>query len=149
MSTKTWRWKSHYLPSTMEYFPKPTIGDIVWCLFPESLGKPGPKPRPALVIEVGQDGKHKPIVTVIYGTTKKLDRLYPSEFKIEKKDGRSFMLSGLSADTKFDFHHRIKLPFCSTWFGKAPGQVSAKEPRLGVLAPNLIARAKKAYDQAK
>jgi mRNA-degrading endonuclease toxin of MazEF toxin-antitoxin module len=131
----------------MKFFQKPSTGDIVWCLFPESLRKPGPKPRPALVIEVGKDHKHDVIVTVIYGTTKKLDRLYPSEFKIEKRDGRSFMLSGLAADTKFDFHHRIKLPFCSTWFGKAPGQFSANEPRLGVLAPNLVARARKAFDQ--
>lgn len=132
----------------MKFFQKPSTGDIVWCLFPESLGKPGPKPRPALVIEVGKDYKHDVIVTVVYGTTKKLDRLYPSEFKIEKKDGRSFTLSGLAYDTKFDFNHRIKLPFCSTWFGKAPGQISVKEPRLGVLAPNLVARAKKAFDQA-
>lgn len=132
----------------MKFFQKPSTGDIVWCLFPESLGKPGPKPRPALVIEVGKDHKHDVIVTVVYGTTKKLDRLYPSEFKIEKKDGRSFTLSGLAYDTKFDFNHRIKLPFCSTWFGKAPGQISVKEPRLGVLAPNLVARAKKAFDQA-
>ena len=132
----------------MKFFQKPSTGDIVWCLFPESLGKPGPKPRPALVIGVGKDHKHDVIVTVVYGTTKKLDRLYTSEFKIEKKDGRSFTLSGLAYDTKFDFNHRIKLPFCSTWFGKAPGQISVKEPRLGVLAPNLVARAKKAFDQA-
>ena len=132
----------------MKFFQKPSTGDIVWCLFPESLGKPGPKPRPALVIGVGKDHKHDVIVTVVYGTTKKLDRLYPSEFKIEKKDGRSFTLSGLAYDTKFDFNHRIKLPFCSTWFGKAPGQISVKEPRLGVLAPNLVARAKKAFEQA-
>jgi hypothetical protein len=53
------------------------------------------------------------IIIVLYGTTKKLDRLYPSEFRIEKKDGRSFMLSGLANDTKFDFNHRIRLSFCS------------------------------------
>lgn len=58
------------------------------------------------------------------------------------------MLSGLAHDTKFDFNHRVKLPFCDTWFGKAPGQFSANEPRLGVLAPNLVERAKKTFDQA-
>ena len=133
----------------MRYFQKPTSGDIVWCHFPETLGRPGPKARPALIIAVGQKDLHKPVVTIIYGTTKKLDRLYPSEFKIEKKDGPSFKVSGLASDTKFDFDHQVKLPFCSTWFGKAPGQVSLKERRLGVLAPNLVARAKKAFDQAK
>ena len=132
----------------MRYFQSPTNGDIVWCLFPESLGKPGPKPRPALIIEIGGDSKHKPVVTVVYGTTKKLDRLYPSEFKIEKADGASFSLSGLAADTKFDFNHRVKLPYCTTWFGSAPGQPYVNQPKLGVLAPNLVARAKQAFDNS-
>jgi len=131
----------------MRYFTAPTNGDIVWCLFPESLGKPGPKPRPALIIEIGADSKNKPIVTVVYGTSKKIDRLYPSEFKIEKADGASFSLSGLAADTKFDFNHYVKLPYCSTWFGAAPGRPFVNQPKLGVLAPNLVARAKQAFDQ--
>ena len=130
----------------MRYFPVPANGDIVWCLFPQSLRTPGPKPRAALVIAIGEDGQHRPVVTVIYGTTKKLDRLYPSEFKIEKADGPSFTLSGLAADTKFDFNHQVKLPFCSTWFGAAPGQPFINHPRLGVLAPNLVVRASQAYD---
>ena len=130
----------------MKYFPVPANGDIVWCLFPEALGMPGPKPRPALVIAIGENAQLRPVVTVIYGTTKKLDRLYPSEFKIEKADGASFTLSGLAADTKFDFNHQVKLPFCSTWFAAAPGQPFIHQPRLGVLAPDLVARAKLAYD---
>lgn len=133
----------------MRYFQAPTNGDIVWCLFPESLGKPGPRPRPALIIEIGGDSKHKLAVTVVYGTSKKLNRLYPSEFKIEKADGASFSLSGLAADTKFDFNHRVKLPYCSTWFGSAPGQPYVNQPKLGVLAPNLVARAKQAFDNSR
>jgi len=121
---------------------------MVWCLFPESLGKPGPKPRPALIIEIGADSKHKPVVSVVYGTSKKLDRLYLSEFKIEKADGASFSLSGLAADTKFNFNHRVKLPYCSTWFGAAPGQLLVNQPKLGVIAPNLVARAKQAFDHS-
>ncbi|CAN1530891.1 mRNA interferase PemK-like [Methylophilaceae bacterium] len=132
----------------MRYFQAPTNGDIVWCLFPESLGKPGPKPRPALIIEIAADSKNKPVVTVVYGTSKKLDRLYPSAFKIEKADGASFSLSGLAADTKFDFNHRVKLPYCTTWFGSAPGQPYVNQPKLGVLAPNLVARAKQAFDNS-
>jgi mRNA-degrading endonuclease toxin of MazEF toxin-antitoxin module len=130
----------------MKYFSTPSTGDIVWCLFPEELGTPGPKPRPALIIAMGSDSKNKTVVTVVYGTTKKLDRLYPSEFKIEKNDGASFSLSGLAADTKFDFNHQVKLPYCSTWFGSAPRQLSVNQPKIGVLAPNLVARAKKAFD---
>ena len=129
----------------MNYFPVPANGDIVWCLFPDSLGTPGSKPRPALLIAIGEDSQHRPVVTVVYGTTKKLDRLYPSEFKIERVDGASFTLSGLAADSKFDFNHQVKLPFCSTWFGPAPGQPFINHPRLGVLAPNLVARASQAY----
>jgi len=130
----------------MRYFPLPTNGDIVWCLFPESLGVPGPKPRPALIIEIGADVKNRVVVTVVYGTTKKLDRLYPSEFNIVKTDRASFVLSGLAADTKFDFNHSVKLPYCSTWFGPAPGQQSPNRPKLGVLAPNLVERAKRAFE---
>jgi mRNA-degrading endonuclease toxin of MazEF toxin-antitoxin module len=133
----------------MRYFSLPTNGDIVWCLFPESLGNPGPKPRPALIIEIGAISNNKPVVTVVYGTTKKLDRLYPSEFKIEKADGPSFSLSGLAADTKFDFNHCVKLPYCSTWFGSAPGQPYVNQPKLGVLAPNLVARAKDAFNNSR
>lgn len=110
------------------------------------MGKPGPKPRPALVIAINQDHLNQPIVTIVYGTSKKLNRLYPSEFKIEKKDGASFRLSGLAADTKFDFNHQVKLPFCSTWFDKAPGQFVSNQPRLGILAPDLVLRAKLAFD---
>ena len=132
----------------MRYFQAPTNGDIVWCLFPESLGKPGPKPRPALIIEIGGDSKYKLVVTVVYGTTKKLDRLYPSEFKIGKRDGASFNLSGLVTDTKFDFNNQVKLPYCSTWFGSAPGQPYVNQPKLGVLAPNLVSRAKQAFDNS-
>jgi hypothetical protein len=101
-----------------------------------------------LVIEIGVDSKHKLVVTVVYGTTKKLDRLYPSEFKIGKRDGASFNLSGLVTDTKFDFNNQVKLPYCSNWFGSAPGQPYVNQPKLGVLAPNLVARAKKAFDNS-
>lgn len=133
----------------MKYFPIPNNGDIVWCHFPETMGKPGPKPRPALIIAIGADSKNKPVVTVVYGTTQKLDRLYPSEFKIERSDGASFKLSGLAADTKFDFNHQVKLPYCTTWFAQAPGQIAVNQPKLGVLAPDLMARAKLAFERSK
>lgn len=113
------------------------------------MGKPGPKPRPALIIAIGADSKNKPVVTVVYGTTQKLDRLYPSEFVIAKTDGASFKLSGLAADTKFDFNHQVKLPYCTTWFAQAPGQMNVDQPKLGVLAPDLMARARVAFEQSK
>jgi mRNA-degrading endonuclease toxin of MazEF toxin-antitoxin module len=132
----------------MRYFSIPNNGDIVWCKFPETLGKPGPKPRPALIIAIGANAQNKPVVTVVYGTTKKLERLYLSEFKIERADGASFKLSGLAADTKFDFNHQVKLPYCSTWFDVAPGQAVTNQPKLGVLAPDLVLMAKQAFDKS-
>jgi len=90
----------------LKYFSVPTNGDIVWCLFPDAIGVAGPKTRPALIIAIDADSKNKPFVTDVYGTTKKINRLYPSEFKIEKADEASFKLSGLAADTKFDFNHQ-------------------------------------------
>ncbi len=133
----------------MRYFAIPNNGDIVWCRFPEEMGKPGPKPRPALIIAIGADSKNKPVVTVVYGTSQKLNRLYPSEFKIERADGASFKLSGLAADTKFDFNNQVKLPYCTTWFHTAPGQTAANQPKLGVLAPDLVARARTAFDNSQ
>ncbi|CEN56283.1 type II toxin-antitoxin system PemK/MazF family toxin [Candidatus Methylopumilus turicensis] len=130
----------------MRYCSVPTNDDIVWCLFPDLLGARGPKPRPALVIEVGVDGNNKTVVTVVYGATKKLNRLYPSEFKIQKTDGASFNISSLAAATKLDCNHQVNLAYCTTWFVTAPRQLYVNQPKLGVLAPNLVARAKQAFD---
>ena len=48
-------------------FPLPQAGDIVWCRFPEvGLAEPGPKPRPALVADIGSL-RDEPAVEVIYG----------------------------------------------------------------------------------
>jgi len=125
------------------------VGDIVWCLFPESRCLTGPKARPALIIALGVHQDNKPVVTVIYGTTQKIDRLYPSEFKIDRSDGASFALSGLAYDTKFDFNHQVKLPYCTTWFGILTGNKVSNTPKIGVLAPNLVSRAAKAFKQVK
>ena len=59
---------------TIQFTPLPAPGDFVWCHFPESVGKPGPKSRPALVIAVF-DNDHA--IRVAYGTTKKVYRFRP------------------------------------------------------------------------
>ena len=57
--------------------PRPKAGDIVQCRFPESkVGTPGPKDRPALVIEVEEDSEDESasIVRVAYGTSQDVER---------------------------------------------------------------------------
>lgn len=125
-----------------KYFdPLPAPGDIVWCLFPETVGQPGPKPRPALVLAVAPAFK---AITVAYGTSQKTDRIYPTEFLIDSTDP-NFSLTGLSVPTKFDMAHQVQIPFNTDWVAKAPGQLpNIPLPKLGVLPASLVKLAKEA-----
>ena len=61
-------------------WPPPTVGDIVWCHFPELPAlEPAPKPRPALVlsVEMREDGI---VARVTYGTSRKVTSLKAGEF---------------------------------------------------------------------
>jgi hypothetical protein len=108
----------------------PQVGDIVWCSYPEEFGTPGPKCRPALVI--GISSKHH-AVSVVYGTSKKLDRLYSTEILLDKKD-QGFVDSGLSYSTKFDLANSVQLPFTHDWFSPSPcGLMHNPLPKMGVL----------------
>ena len=126
----------------------PEPGDIVYCRFPEKgLPGPAPKPRPALVLTVGEiDGN--PHVAVAYGTSQNMDRLYPGEFLIRPADGEAYTLSGLSAPTKFDLRGVKELPYNEQWFRVPPGAPHGQTPRLGVLHPSLMRRAKAAFAAA-
>jgi hypothetical protein len=88
---------------------------------------PGPKPRPALVIDIGRLGDD-PAVEVIYGTSRKLDRLYPGEFSIVQEDGDAFAASGLSHPTKFDTARSAFLPYNDDWFFVPAGAPMDKRP---------------------
>ena len=130
-------------------FPAPQAGDIVWCRFPHrGILVPGPKPRPALVIDIGRLGDD-PAVEVIYGTSRKLDRLYPGEFSIVLEDGDAFAASGLSHPTKFDTARPVFLPYNDDWFFVPAGAPYGQTPRLGVLHPSLVRRAKAAFDAGR
>jgi len=66
------------------HWPLPAPGDIVWCRFPElPRQSPGPKPRPALVLEVieREDGIE---IAVVYGTSQRVDKLSAGEFAITR-----------------------------------------------------------------
>lgn len=122
------------------FFPLPESGDLVWCRFPnEGFPGPGPKPRPALVMDVGRL-RGEPAVEVIYGTSQKLDRLYPGEFAITPEDKGAFDLSGLSFPTKFNAGRSVYLPYNDEWFAVAPGTPFGQTPQLGVLHPSLLPR---------
>lgn len=118
--------------TTRPWAPRPKAGDIVQCRFPESkAGMPGPKDRPALVIEVEEDpdGESASIVRVAYGTSQDVDQRYPGELTIRAADPKA----GLDRDTKFDLGNAVRLPFDSEWFAPSPNQRFGDHPKRGVL----------------
>src|SRR5450631_621114 len=120
-------------------WPAPEPGDIVWCRFPEwPRDKPGPKSRPALVVEVAQlaDGIE---VNVAYGTSQKLGRLLAGEFAIRKMaNAAAFALAGLSFDTKFDLGEMLSLPWGDQFFAIPPDPQHGQIPKLGSLHPGMM-----------
>ena len=112
------------------------------------MGRPGPKPRPALVVAVGSL-KNSPAVEVIYGTSQKLDRLFAGEFAIAPADEAAYRESGLEYPTKFDAARSVFLPYDDTWFSVPPHAPHGQTPRLGALHPSLMRRAQAAFDAAK
>lgn len=109
--------------------PRAKAADVVDCRFPEEIGTPGPKERPALVLQVedaADDGRGC-VVVVAYASSQKTARVYAGEFVI-KAGGQA----GLTADTKFDLVNRHRLPFDDVWFGPAAG-TTPPHPRRGRL----------------
>lgn len=113
----------------MYWTPRPKSGDIVQCRFPERVGVPGPKERPALVLQV-EEAIEDPdgcVVVVAYATSRRTHVLFPGEFAIEPNSK-----TGLTKLTKFDLVNQRVLPFDDEWFGPAPGK-GPKHPRRGRL----------------
>jgi len=107
---------------------------------------PGPslKPRPALVIAVGEIGG-EPHVEVAFGTSQRTDRLHSGEFRISAQDGEAYVLSGLSYPTKFDLRNCRELPYNDEWFRVPPQPMHGQTPKLGVLHPSLMRAARAAF----
>lgn len=123
-----------------KFFPPPGPGDIVWCHFPQDKKlAPGPKSRPALVVKVGEIAD-EPAVAVAYGTTQRVNELYPGEFAITRADREAFALSGLNFDSKFDLGNVIELPYSNRWFAIPPGAPHGQIPKLGLLHPTMMRR---------
>jgi mRNA-degrading endonuclease toxin of MazEF toxin-antitoxin module len=124
----------------------PVVGDILWCHFPEWPERnPGPKPRPALVVQVTlkDDGA---VVAVVHGTSQRLDRLVSGEFALRKtQHPAAFALAGLSFDTKFNFKQIVELPWTDTFFKVPPRARHGQNPKLGTLHPSMMRAARAAY----
>ena len=131
-------------PSVFEPLPAP--GDIVYCRFPETRGKPGPKPRPAVVLAIVEfdDGTHG--VRVAYGISQKVGALVGGEFSITPADGAAYRQSGLSFPTKFDLRNTHDLPYDDVWFRVPESPQFGQTPKLGSLHASLYRRAKAAND---
>jgi hypothetical protein len=109
--------------------PKPL--DVVWCWFPEILagGIRGPKPRPALVLDV--DESRSPIeLRVAFGTSKKTNDLFSGEFRISPEDGAGFTASGCDGDTKFDLKRSVWLPYTDDLFSRK-SETANRTPVMG------------------
>lgn len=133
-----------------QWWPAPEAGEIVWCHFPEHKGiKPGPKPRPALVVKVFDDETPHFMVLVAYGTSQKTDQLRSGEFLIADHETAAYQLAGLSYSTKFSFHSTVTLPYSSEWFKVPRGAPNGQTPKLGVLHPSLMQRVRAAWGAAQ
>lgn len=115
-----------------KYYSSPKAGDIVQCRFPQDkIRQPGPKERPALVIDVEEyelpNGSTEVFVTVAYGTSEDVDSCHPGELNIKCSDPHA----GLNLDTKFDIGNRVKLPFDDEWFTPAVSRRFGAHPKRG------------------
>jgi len=127
---------------------EPAAGDVAWCHFPDDI-HPRPKPRPALILEVFDDGAPQFFVRIAYGTSQRTTSLRRGEFSIERsRNPAAFEAAGLSYDTKFDLKQVLELPFTTEWFSVPPTAPHGQTPKLGTLHPSLVRAVQAAYQAA-
>ena len=100
-----------------------------------------------MVLRVGEN-QGRPVVEVAYGTSQKVNMLYAGEFAITPIDQAAYEAAGLSYPTKFNLGETFELDFNDGWFAVPPGAPHGQTPKLGVLHPSLMRRAKAAFDAA-
>jgi mRNA-degrading endonuclease toxin of MazEF toxin-antitoxin module len=120
------------LKSPRAWQPWPEAGDIVECRFPHEVGVPGPKERPALVLQVEEndDDPSCCVVVVAYATSQKIDQVYAGEFVLPGS-----AINGLPKTTKFDLVNRHALLFNDVWFAPA-AKTRPHHPKRGRLDLN-------------
>lgn len=134
--------------SAVTWWPEPAAGDIVWCHFPDNIGSPKPKPRPALILDVYDDDAPEFHVRVAHGTSQRVTNLYAGEFAIMQFNKAAYLQAGLSYDTKFCLQQPLDLPFNSEWFSIPPAAPHGAIPKLGTLHPSFVSIAGRAYQAA-
>jgi hypothetical protein len=133
----------------MIWWQEPTAGEIAWCHFPDHVS-PRPKPRPALILAVYDDGAPEFAVQVAYGTSQRTTALYRGEFAILKdRNPAAYQAAGLSYDTKFDLRRTVVLPYSTEWFAVAPAAPHGQRPTLGTLHPSLMRAVEAAFRAAR
>lgn len=134
-------------------FPLPMAADIVLCRFPEDLVRPspGPKPRPAILLQVFPPLPNKPgvyRVKVCYATSNRT-KLYPSEIEITAADHPvEYRSAGLSSDTKFDLAKIILLDYTHEWFAVPFAPMHGPVPKLGTVHALTMPRLSAAFKVA-
>lgn len=132
----------------MHWWPVPTAGEIVWCHFPDEISLK-PKPRPSLIVSTKEDEYGRIYVTVAYGTSQKLNRLFSGEFQINKAEHpAAYISAGLSYDTKFDFRNILELPYNDAYFSVPAMAPYGQSPQLGILHPSIARIAAAAFSAA-
>ena len=132
----------------MQRWHEPDAGDIVWCRLPDLIHAQH-NPSPALVIDVQMDNADLIFVSVAYGTSQKLNRIYSGEFQITQIDNpAAYAIARLSFDTKFDLRTILSLPFNQEWFSVPPHAPHGQNPKLGTLHPSMVKVASTAYKAA-
>lgn len=97
-------------------------------------------------VETREDGV---IVSVVYGTSQRLDNLRAGEFAITRSgQPQAFALAGLAFDTKFNFKSVVDLPWGEAFFKISPRPRYGQTPKLGSLHPSLLRSVQAAYEAA-
>lgn len=125
------------MPGEWSYYPVTTLPaplDVVWCQFPShlDLSKPGPKNRPALVAETALFDGDKPVVHVIYGTSKLKEDSRPLDFIVSNY--QDMHTAGLYQATRFDMDTHLWLPWAREFF--IPPSTNYGNPAIGHLSDN-------------
>lgn len=88
-------------------------------------------------------------VSVVYGTSKQLARLKTGEVAIKRASHpAAHALTGLTADTKFDFKGIVNLPWCDRYFKIPVRNPHGNTPKLGTFQATIFHAVELAYRAA-